>query len=354
MKNQKIVLYHVAAWVLYLAYSLIGIYIEEPKYPWSLMWLQSSFTLCMALEFYYCYRLVYPRFLNRERLLYLVVGLGSALLLFILCRYLLEENLYPLVLGFQNYSNGTSFSYYSIDNLYYATPMVVLSLVVYSVQDAFKKEKENKLLRQEKTQAELAFLKSQVNPHFLYNTLNYLYAQAYPVSEKLAEAILKLSDLMRYMLHDSPDGQVELEKEVDYLRSYIQIFRLRFEDRFFVDFQVEGSVEGQRIASLVLIPFVENAFKHGIADDAANPIRLQLAVKGQDLLFEVENHIHHHQKDQTTGIGLQNIKRRLELLYPNQHQLTIQNNGDVYLVTLHLRLGAVFGKTGPKRNSAAH
>lgn len=327
------------AWALYLVYCLVGIYLEQPRHPEAIMWLQLSFVVCMVVEFYYCYLFVYPLFLNRERILFLVVAWAGAPVLFIICRYLLEETLYPLVLGFSNYGKGTTFQYFMVDNLYYAMPALVLSLVVWSVQVTFRKEKENKLLRAEKIQAELAFLKTQINPHFLYNTLNYLYAQAYPISEKLAEAILKLSEMMRYMLHESPDGQVELQKELDYLRSFIDIFRLRFEDRFFVNFTVEGEVGGQRVASLLLIPFVENAFKHGIADDPANPIQISLKVTQQNLSFEVINHIHKAQKDQTTGIGLQNIRRRLELLYPNQHELTVQNNGLVHQTKLKLQMG---------------
>ncbi|QHL88919.1 histidine kinase [Nibribacter ruber] len=336
MSKNKIVLCHVVAWLLYTVYCFVGIYIEKPQNQETIYWLQLSFILCMVIEFYYCYLLVYPLFLNRERLLFLVVAWAGAPLLFILFRYLLEETLYPVLLGFSNYGDDTTFEYIFFDNLYYATPMVVLSLVVWSVQEAFRKEKENKLLRQEKTQAELAFLKSQVNPHFLYNTLNYLYAQAYPVSEKLADAILKLSDMMRYMLHESPDGKVALEKEVNYLRSFIDIFRLRFEDRFFVDFTVDGHVDGQQIGALVLIPFVENAFKHGVADDPQVPIHISLIVMPHGLKFTVTNRISGSQKDQTTGIGLNNIRRRLELLYPHQHELLIKNDGQVHEAYLEL------------------
>jgi two-component system, LytTR family, sensor kinase len=337
MKNKKIVLYHVAAWLLYLVYSLAGIYLENPPQQKAIMWLQLSFIVCMVVEFYYCYLFVYPLFLNRERILFLVIAWAGAPILFIICRYLLEENLYPLLLGFQNYSQDTSFLYIMTDNLYYAIPMMALSVVVWSVQEAFRKEKENKQLRQEKTQAELAFLKSQVNPHFLYNTLNYIYALAYPVSEPLAEAIMKLSDMMRYMLHDSPDGKVELQKEIEYLQSFIQIFRLRFEDNFFVDFNVEGKIEGQRVASLLLIPFVENAFKHGVVNNPATPVTINLQVTGHQLAFEVSNFINSHQKDHSTGIGLVNIKRRLALLYPGRHQFTTENSGALYHTHLTLQ-----------------
>ncbi|KAA3436433.1 sensor histidine kinase [Rufibacter hautae] len=337
MKKSRTLLYHLAAWGLYIGYSYLEAYISKPTpFTWMYLLFLTYFT-SLALTFYFCYSFVYPRFLKREKVIPLVLCLVFAPFLFAFTRYFLEEMMYPVLFGFRNYGADTTFSYYLTDNLFRAFPMMAISAVVWNVQDAFRKEKEYKILRAEKTQAELAFLKSQVNPHFLYNTLNYMYAQAYPVSEKLADAILKLSDMMRYMLHDNPDGKVELQKEVEYLRSFIHIFRLRFEDNFFVDFQVDGHVDGQRVASLVLIPFVENAFKHGVVNDPANPVQIRLQMVGKDLRFEVRNRINRQEKDHSTGIGLVNIKRRLELLYPNQHQLTISNGGATHEARLELR-----------------
>jgi two-component system LytT family sensor kinase len=215
------------------------------------------------------------------------------------------------------------------------------------VRDAFvrEKERENQLLLQvlekEKTQAELAFLRTQINPHFLYNTLNYLYAQAYPVSEPLAEAVLRLSDLMRYLLHDSPDGQMDLGREVEYVENYLAIHRLRFENNFCVEFAQTGQpVGGQRVATLLLIPFVENALKHGVVNQTAHPVRIHLHLPAPNQLeFSVENRINQHQKDATTGVGLPNIRRRLELLYPGRHTLGVHNDGQTYRTQLTLVLG---------------
>ncbi|AMM51550.1 hypothetical protein TH61_10705 [Rufibacter sp. DG15C] len=337
MKTSKTILYHLLAWALYIGYSLFAEHVENPNKPsWTYLLLLTYFG-SIAITFYFCYLVVYPRFLKREKIVPLILCLAFAPFLFTFTRYFLEEMMYPFLFGFRNYGPNTAFSYYLSDNLFRAFPLMAISAVVWNVQDAFKKEKENKLLRAEKTQAELAFLKSQVNPHFLYNTLNYLYAQAYPVSEKLAEAILKLSEMMRYMLHESPNGKVELQKEVDYLRSFVDIFRLRFEDRFFVNFTVEGEVDSQQIGALVLIPFVENAFKHGIADDPSAPIQITLHASPNSLQFTVINRISNHQKDQTTGIGLSNIRRRLELLYPNQYELIVKNDGHVHEAHLELK-----------------
>ncbi len=208
---------------------------------------------------------------------------------------------------------------------------------VYGIEQSFKSEQVNRKLKEEVVKAELSFLKSQINPHFLYNTLNYVYSLAIPVSNKLANAVLRLSDLMRYTLNDSPDGKVGLDKEVEYLESYVALFRMRFEPNFYVDFIADG-IADQKIASLILIPFVENAFKHGVVNDAVQPVRIRLKVQQKRLSFEVSNKISHAQKDHSSGVGMVNIHRRLDLIYPDKHELLISNNGNTYKSTLILNL----------------
>ena len=143
---------------------------------------------------------------------------------------------------------------------------------------------------------------------------------------------------MRYMLHDSADGKVDLQQDIDYLQNYIDIYRLRFEDSFFVDFTTDESLSGKRIASLMLIPFVENAFKHGVVNDANRPVKIQIKLIDDRLVFTVSNKINHNQKDQSSGIGLDNTRRRLQLLYPGRHELLIADNGRSYKTTLNIDL----------------
>jgi two-component system LytT family sensor kinase len=348
MNRKRIILYQVLCWTLIIGYDLVFTALNaKPNAKLSLdkvLLLQFTFGLSTVALFYYCYLFVFPRGLRHWPTL--VLGLLGTPLVFAGIRYVLQEVLMPLLFGFNNYYPGTTLVYYLQDNAYYLLPTVVLAGAAVVIRDAFlrEKERENQLLLQvlekEKTQAELAFLRTQINPHFLYNTLNYLYAQAYPVSEPLAEAVLRLSDLMRYLLHDSSDGQVELSKEVDYLENYLAIYRLRFEENFCVQFrQVGVPVGGQRVATLLLIPFVENALKHGVVNQAAHPVDIQLTLPAPNRLeFTVSNRINQHQKDATTGVGLPNIRRRLELLYPGRHTLTVHNDGQTYQTRLALQL----------------
>lgn len=357
MNRYRIILYQVLGWALVIGYDLLGYdmlgimhglrrHIAAADVPKAHL-LNFTFWLSLISLFYYCFLLVFPQSLRRGRWLRLVLGLLGTPLVFAGTRYLLEEVLTPFFFGFRNYNPNVKLTYYLQDNLYFLLPTIVMAGAAVAVRDAFvrEKERENQLLLQvlekEKTQAELAFLRTQINPHFLYNTLNYLYAQAYPVSEPLAEAVLRLSDLMRYMLHDSPDGQVALSKEIDYLENYLALHRLRFEDSFFVNFQQPGvAVGNQRVATLLLIPFVENALKHGVVNQAAHPVDIQLLLPAPDRLeFTVSNRINQHQKDATTGVGLPNIRRRLELLYPGRHTLGVHNDGQTYRTQLTLLLG---------------
>lgn len=335
--KKKEIYYHIIGWTLYLLYIVIGYLIYHLPFM-KQIWTY-SITFVKLIEFYILYLYVFPSFLNKGKIPQLIGGILLAMASFITIRFLLEEVAFDYFFHFHNYFGYTALSY-TLDNLYFGSSAIVLSLAVYSSFHSLKIAHENKSLREAKTQAELAFLKSQINPHFLYNTLNYIYSLAYPVSDKLADAVIKLSQMMRYMLTESTstDGTVNLQKEVDYIENYISIYQLRFEQGFYVNFNTEGNITGQRVAPLLLIPFVENAFKHGEVNDPARPIRIKLKVTGNRLDFSVSNKINRSQKDHSTGIGLVNIRRRLELIYPNKSELLISNNGQTYKATIVIGL----------------
>jgi len=335
MKKTKTILIHLVCWVAVLAYFygevlIKGVTLRQSAFDISMNFIQ-------IVEFYICYLWVYPSFLKRGKLLQLIGAIVFTIGFFIASRYLIEQILYFKWFGMMNYSDDTPISKYISDNIYFSIAFLVVPAAIYSVQQNFKSEKAHQKLKDEVVKSELAFLKSQINPHFLYNTLNYVYSLAIPVSDKLANAVLRLSDLMRYTLNESPDGMVNLDKEIDYLESYIALFKMRFEPNFHVDFTTEG-VSSQKVAALVLIPFVENAFKHGVLNDEKQPIRIKLKVQHKRLSFEVSNKINHAQKDHSSGVGLVNVHRRLDLIYPERHDLLISNNGNTYKTTLILNL----------------
>ncbi len=337
LMKRKELYYHLIGWIVYIAYIAVGFIIETK--PFGNRLFTGSFTVVKIMEFYFFYLWVYPKFLRRNKVPQLIGSVLLGILLFIVVRYILEEVILFHIFHIHNYYGQTVLSY-SIDNMYYSTSGIILSLAVYSSFNALRKEQENKSLREEKVNAELAFLKSQINPHFLYNTLNYIYSLAYPVSDHLADAIIKLSQMMRYMLTESASGLVDLQKEVDYIENFIAIYQLRFGDNFNVEFTTEGAVGGQRVAALMLIPFVENAFKHGVVDDPQRPVRIILKATADHVTFTVSNKINTQQKDHSSGVGLVNIRRRLELIYPGRHELLVSANGQTYKSTLSIQLNS--------------
>jgi len=343
MNRPRIALYHALGWTLLIAHAEAGILLNDASHLREHLLLTGTVWLSEMTLFYYCFSFIYPRYWRPGRRPQLLLGILAAPLVFGGVRYLLEEVLMPAAFGFHNYSPGSALRAFVIDDAYLSPPIVGLAAMAWKIEEVFRREKDHatQLLTQEKNLAELAFLKTQLNPHFLYNTLNYLYAEAYAVSEPLAGAVLLLSDLMRYMLHESPDDRVELHQEVAYLENYLALHRLRFEDQFFVNFRQPAAVGRQRVAALLLIPFVENALKHGVLNRPDQPVDICLALPAPGrLCFEVRNYVGPHQRGTTTGIGLANLRRRLALLYPGRHALHVHNDGTEHYISLELDLGA--------------
>jgi LytS/YehU family sensor histidine kinase len=216
-----------------------------------------------------------------------------------------------------------------------------ISTSIKVTQEWFKNEKQRKELENERLNAELSFLKSQVNPHFLFNTLNSIYSLANRKSEKSADAIVKLSNILRYMLYDTDNKMVYLKDEIQYLTDYIDLQKLRLYDNTHISFTIKGDIESKQIAPMLLVPFVENAFKHGIDNISDCYIDILLKVENSVLIFNVENSIpfaSESAKDKSPGIGLNNVKRRLKLVYPDSHFLLIDQTIDSYSIKLNITL----------------
>lgn len=227
--------------------------------------------------------------------------------------------------------------------------LYLLSLFLGLTDDWKRQEKRLSDMQTEKIKAELNFLRSQVNPHFLFNTLNNLYSLALEKSDKTPEYILKLSNIMDYMLYESNEMEVPLEKDLDNLKNYIEIERIRHLDGSKIQFEIEGNVKSQMIAPLILLPLVENAFKHGLnARFEDNFVKALICVEDQKLSFFIENNKNTPNNGQNTegasfeekghGIGLQNLYKRLELFYPKRHFIEIRGNAKSYAVLLKLDL----------------
>jgi len=203
-----------------------------------------------------------------------------------------------------------------------------------------KKEMETELLRH-RLEAELKFLKAQINPHFLFNVLNNIYSLTYLEGKAAAPQILKLSGLMRYMLYESDETIVELKNEIDYIKNYLDLQQLKSESLNNIVFEVEGNTAKIKIAPLLFIPFFENAFKHGdVLENKAGILNASIKVEPEVLHFHIENTIAPAQtrKDSAGGIGLDNVQKRLQLLYPSKHHLSIATINNVFIVDLKIQI----------------
>jgi sensor histidine kinase YesM len=220
------------------------------------------------------------------------------------------------------------------DHLFYTLISLVFGVIFYFIRWSRYKELQQKDLEIQNRQSELSFLRSQINPHFLFNSLNNIYSLVYHGSGQALTAIAGLSDLLRYMLYDAAE-KVPLATEMDYIQKYIGLQQLRFDHPVAVEVKVEGKMEGVVIPPLLLIPFVENAFKHGDLEKGGLSIYLQSSA--QKTFFHCTNRKGSQQKDPGGGIGLENVKRRLSLLYPGKHVFLVEEGPINFSINLELR-----------------
>lgn len=350
MKSQKYLtpLLHILAWIV--VYFLPDLFFEVPKGTVFLVKRNLQFFL-VVLFFYLNYFIFVPHLLLKKKQLLFFLALLASLV-------------------FTYYTNNSVMNY--VHNKYGKTTEVkslnpqeqrhidhrmqrrrdaenagtvfmvllgfLISTVICETREWYKQDRRRKEMEKEKLLSELSFLKSQVNPHFLFNSLNGIYALAIKKSDKTPEALLQLSNLLRHMLYDADQKMVSLKKEVDYLKNYIQLQRLRLSDDVKINFDVSGDLSAKMIEPMLFIPFVENAFKHGVDSEGAD-IKIKLSVKGRHLTFEVINRVSKAKsKDASSGIGLANVKKRLDLHYGDDYVLHQGESQGFFKVDLHLNL----------------
>lgn len=202
-----------------------------------------------------------------------------------------------------------------------------------------KKQQEWMQAEKEKVTAELQLLKAQVHPHFLFNTLNNIYSVSLETSPKTSQLILKLSSLLNYILYECKTEHVLLEKEIKVMKDYIDLEKERYANKLEISLNIEGDIRDKYIAPLLLLPFLENAFKHGTSEQLEKPwLSMNLAVNNNTLRCKIANSKNEDVQINEMGIGIMNVKKRLALLYPGMYQLEINNEGDFFVVSLILHL----------------
>ena len=292
-----------------------------------------------AANFYIFYLFIVPYFFDGKKLVrFLIITVVYALCYIPL--YAVVIIYVDILLGVME--NWESFSFQLVVATYYVILYIILGGLLKLALDGIKSHQQKIQLEKQNVKSELALLRSQVNPHFLFNSLNTIHSYVNSQHEKASHSIILLSDIMRYMLYEAAKEKITLKQEIDYLKSYIELQSYRMEKRDFVDFQISGVPEDVIIPPMLLTPFVENAFKHGKKRGMEKGIIIQLKIiDNQKLWFSVTNEIEKIQSlevRKNEGVGLINVKRRLELLYPQKHELSISEKNDKFIVDLKLTL----------------
>ena len=239
--------------------------------------------------------------------------------------------------------NGRVADIFILENIFTATVTTFITLALPALltflQEWYKQQKKNRELAYNQLQAEHKMLRMQVNPHFLFNALNNIYSLAYKKDDATAPAILKLGELMRYLLYDSEAKRVPLQTEVDYIKNYIGLQELKYTDTDKIRFHTEN-ISPVLIDPLLFIPFVENAFKHGNLAEEDAFLDIRITLKDYALEFKVSNSFNPEDqvKDEAGGVGIENVRNRLKAYYPDKHHLEIKNDGHIYTVHLQIQL----------------
>jgi len=293
-------------------------------------------SLFLIVIFYFNYFILIPRFLLLKKyLLYAITLVLSIAAAFVLSEVFFNlfginpgniSSINPLLIKIEPVMRANAFLMLTIS---------ILASISLTINDHLRQ------LEKEKLVAQISSLKSQINPHFLFNTLNNIYATALDTSPRAADMVDKLSEMMRYTMKDTQNDFVPLEEEINYLNNFIELQKLRFESKIKFDYTIEGEFTKLQIAPMLLIPFVENAFKHGVNSEQDSNIRININASESELHFLVANNkvdIQSGIKENSSGLGIENTKNRLVLIYPSRHLLTIKETEKDFIVSLHINL----------------
>ncbi|WP_298779652.1 sensor histidine kinase [uncultured Polaribacter sp.] len=303
-----------------------------------------NFTSYLLLTFFFFihFYILIPVFYDKKEWLLYVISIGTSLLLVIclpLFLFSFDDVLTPpdfleyprnkepnsrTILNFLNFSNGLVFQF----------------LLIWLGSLFVKLESRVKEIQQEKLKAEVSYLKAKINPHFLFNTLNNIYALTLTKSNKASDAVLKLSDMMRYIVSESDTEKVSLEKELNYIKDFIELQKLRIGKQIDLKTNIKGNTAGKYISPIILINFIENAFKYGVSQEKVSSIVIDITIKNFMLTLFVKNDIVFNKETLKfiTEEGVKNTKKRLQISYKNKHLLKINETKDTFEVKLDIDL----------------
>jgi two-component system LytT family sensor kinase len=278
-------------------------------------------------------------FLSKKRIVFYLLSIPVSLLIFAGVRYSFQEVIIFEITGIHNYAEKSrEMQYYIRDNFFFGLPAITLSVMSYLFWQFQEAYKQNQELLLENKKAEFQILKAQVSPHFLFNTLNSFYSQLILKDDEMATDILVLSDLLRYVITETDKDEAMLSKEIQFIQNYIYLQKKRFEDQLFLDFTIEGNYSTEKILSSVLIHFVENVFKHGKFNNEKEEAVISIKIKAEFLEISTFNYNVGGENYSSTGIGFENLTKRLEYMYKDQFVLKKTEENNAFKIYLKIPL----------------
>jgi two-component system, LytTR family, sensor kinase len=335
---------HIAAWACFFLLPIV--FFPRPKDPnfqinEGILWMFVTMDAFLVAFYYSNTNIFIPKLLTQRKWAWYILIIIACLLLFTyiprLFEDLIREDAPERLKGHFKPRRHNLIPYPFSGSTAVFFLVFTVSTCTRVIQEWLSTEKKNEQIERDKLVTELSFLKTQINPHFLFNTLNNIYSLALIKSDATAGAVLKLSSIMRYVLNETKHDWVPLEKEIEFVNHFIDLQKVRLTDKMKITFNVAGNVEGKQIAPLILIPFIENAFKYGISTKEPAEIIIDLKAEEKLISFYVKNKIFTTEHDKNGhSIGLKNTRRRLELLYPEKHTLTVSDENRYFIVNLIL------------------
>ena len=293
--------------------------------------------ILLALVIYVTLEVLWPSLMQRKKYVAFVIGLLVVLLFYVLGKNAHDTYLYGYVIGD---SSRTALFYNTFYNFSIVLFYLTFSVALHLSKEWFFQRQLLQKIEMERLNTELEYLKAQFNPHFLFNSLNTVFFQIDKQNTEARDTLSKFSDMLRYQLYECNGKEVPVEKEIMYLNNYVDMQRARSNDNYKIEFTATSNLNGLTIAPLLLIPFVENAFKHvSHYSEGVNEINIAIDRTVNSLTFNATNTKEKlERKSERIGIGLRNVQRRLALLYPNRHVLKINETDDLFEAYLELRI----------------
>jgi LytS/YehU family sensor histidine kinase len=333
LDKYTVVALHVCFWLVYLSYRVYDIqeYIGVRR---ALVYVSLPMGFALVASYIH-YFFILPDWLTTKKSAPYLLKLLALLVVVTTLRILLENQVFPSITPDTDYYKTLKVSRV-ISTVWDTLAFIVFTGMIRFTVNWFVLENRKKQLENEKLAAELNYLKAQINPHFLFNTLHNLNYLVYSKSENATEVIIKLSNIMRYMIYEANKNEVLLQKEITYMNDYIALESLRLNQSFKLDFNIEGNTQDALVAPLVLITFLENAFKHGVSDQEENCwIKANLSVTADQIRFTVNNKkLDKTPERERSGFGLENVTKRLQLIYPERHSIRIDNRANTFHIDL--------------------